>query len=438
MEAGWATAATGITIADESSSVLQAGELVSVALRLNARRLHLLVSSVLGKHIPTHPEVVYGAGLHLGDLVGRALGTRTTSHGSPVVLGYAETATALGASVADVLEADYIHTTRRPVAGVHALAEFFEEHSHAARHLLLPEDPEILAGPGPLILADDELSTGQTALNTINVLHGLSARRRYLIACLVDVRSAADRARMAGFAAERGIELEIVALATASVHIPPDATPRARKLIEAREAERSSARYLARDAGMRRCPVRWPSGVPDGGRHGVVHAQRLAAGRAAQECARDLANLGLGERVLVLATEELMYFPLLLARRLAEISKSDAGGRTVLFSSTTRSPVLDIDEAGYPVRTRLAFVAHDRPADGEGRRFAYNVAPGLNGAAFSDAVVVVDDTGDTAELVGAGGLVDALSEIGVRVVLVCVPSYRPAAATVPEAGAADR
>jgi len=40
-------------------------DLVGLAVRRNPRRAHLLVSRVLGKHVPTDPRVVLGAGLLL-------------------------------------------------------------------------------------------------------------------------------------------------------------------------------------------------------------------------------------------------------------------------------------------------------------------------------------------------------------------------------------
>ncbi len=64
---------------------------------------------------------------------GRACGAAGT-----LVLGYAETATALGHCVAESLDADYLHSTRRQVPGYRPVAGFDEEHSHATRHLLLP------------------------------------------------------------------------------------------------------------------------------------------------------------------------------------------------------------------------------------------------------------------------------------------------------------
>ncbi|MEO6881768.1 MAG: phosphoribosyltransferase domain-containing protein, partial [Mycobacteriaceae bacterium] len=41
-------------------------DLVGLALRRNPRRAHLLVSSVLGKHVPADPHRVVAAGHELG------------------------------------------------------------------------------------------------------------------------------------------------------------------------------------------------------------------------------------------------------------------------------------------------------------------------------------------------------------------------------------
>ncbi|WP_179199685.1 phosphoribosyltransferase domain-containing protein, partial [Streptomyces sp. NRRL B-24572] len=121
--------------------------LLGLALRRNPKRAHLLVSSVLGKHVPQRPSVVYGSGLALGRRVRELLGDEEAAQS--VVLGYAETATALGHAVADGLGlAPYLHSTRRPVAGVARAGGFEESHSHATSHLLLPEDPKLLAGDG--------------------------------------------------------------------------------------------------------------------------------------------------------------------------------------------------------------------------------------------------------------------------------------------------
>lgn len=209
-------------------------ELLGLALRRNPKRAHLLVSNVLGKHVPQRPSVVYGAGFELGLRVRELLGEAPARRS--VVLGYAETATGLGHAVADGLGvAPYLHSTRRPVEGVVRAGGFEESHSHATSHLLLPEDPTLLGTGGegragePLVLVDDEFSTGNTVLNTIRALHELYPRDRYVIVALVDMRSPADRGRLTEFAAEIGARVDLVARGTGTVRLPDGVLEKGRR-----------------------------------------------------------------------------------------------------------------------------------------------------------------------------------------------------------------
>ncbi|MFC6062106.1 phosphoribosyltransferase [Streptomyces ochraceiscleroticus] len=404
--------------------------LLGLALRRNPKRAHLLVSQVLGKHVPQRPAVVYEAGHGLGRRVRALLGDEAAARA--VVLGYAETATGLGHSVADGLAlATYIHSTRRPVPGVEQAGGFEEEHSHATSHLLLPEDPALLTGDGPLVLVDDEFSTGRTVLNTIAALHARYPRPRYVIVALTDMRSAADRAHLEKFAAELGARVDLVALAAGTAILPADVLERGQALV-AEYGTEPAAVPAARDAaraGITRTALEWPAGLPDGGRHGFTpdHRARLEAalpGMAAR-IATALGERGLRAdvRVLVLGNEELMYAPLRLACALDEALPAE-----VRFSTTTRSPVLAVDDPGYAIRTKLAFPAHDRPADGPGERYAYNVAPGTDpGRRFDAVVALVDSAGDTPELHAPGGLLASLAAHTDHVLLGVVPAYRPGA-----------
>ncbi|MGR4849568.1 phosphoribosyltransferase domain-containing protein, partial [Streptomyces sp. LARHCF252] len=211
-------------------------DLLGLALRRNPKRAHLLVSNVLGKHVPQSPSVVYGHGVELGRRVRELLGAEEA--GRAVVLGYAETATGLGHSVADGLGlAPYLHSTRRPVAGLAAAGGFEEAHSHATSHLLLPEDPALLTGDGPLVLVDDEFSTGNTVLNTVRDLHGRYPRRRYVVVALVDMRSAEDAGRLEEFAREIGARVDLVAAASGTVRLPEGVLERGQELVARYEAE---------------------------------------------------------------------------------------------------------------------------------------------------------------------------------------------------------
>ncbi|WP_058044599.1 phosphoribosyltransferase [Streptomyces roseifaciens] len=469
--------------------------LLGLALRRNPKRAHLLVSNVLGKHVPASPAAVYESGAGLGRRVRALLGEAEAARA--VVLGYAETATGLGHAVADGLGlAPYLHSTRRAVAGVAPVGGFEEEHSHATSHLLLPEDAGLLAGDGPLVLVDDEFSTGRTVLNTIAALHARFPRARYVVVALVDMRSEGDRARLEEFAAELGARVDLIALASGAVRLPEGVLERGQELVAEQEAAASASAGASRvrrrglrgggpgpyiygpvpPASAEHAPVTgpqihvsapdphpcapttsrvdlpWPPGVPDGGRHGFTPEHRASLEAALPAMAAHLASSVVGTpsgswgrvgrladgdgaqppqtdaapaRILVLGNEELMYAPLRLAGALDDA----LDGADVFFSTTTRSPVLPVDDPGYAIRSRITFPAHDAPDDGPGDRYAYNVA----GAGFDAVVVVVDSRGDTAELHAPGGLLDAVAPHAGQVLLAVVPSYVPeVASSMPE------
>ncbi|MDL4817991.1 phosphoribosyltransferase family protein [Actinomadura opuntiae] len=445
----WVASRLGVRLADgERPAGAGLASLVGLAVRRNPRRAHLLVSAVLGKHVPTDPRLVYGSGLLLGELVRARLRDEAPSvpsgsladalAGAPgaaaslrdamreprppvdaLVFGYAETATALGHSVADALGgAYYLHSTRRPVPGFAAYGGFEEEHSHATSHLLLPSNPAALDRDVPVVLVDDELSTGQTVLNTISALHELRPRKHYVLAALVDLRNENDRARMDELALRLGTRIDAVALAGGRVELPGDVLEVGERIVS--DLSANAAPPPASDLfPLARISLEWPSGVPDGGRHGFLPEHRAALEKDLPRMADAIApELGDGpSRVLVLGFEELMYAPLRLGEALADALP----GADVRYSTTTRSPVLAVDDPGYAIRTRLAFPSHDDPADGPGERYAYNVAPASDGPAFDRIVFVVDDVGDTQAL--ADGLLARLRSLA-PVLVVTVPSYR--------------
>lgn len=436
----WVAERLGVELSARGGDDEELRGLLGLALRDNPKRAHLLVSRVLGKHVPRSPAVVRGTGYELGRRVRALLGEAEARRA--VVVGYAETATGLGHCVADGLaHAPYLHSTRRPVPGVRQAAGFEEAHSHHTSHLLLPEDPELLARPGPLVLVDDEFSTGNTVLNTVRALHARYPRERYVIVALVDMRSPRDRERLAEFAAEIGARVDLVALAAGTVRLPDGVLEKGRALVAAHQRPAPDA--TGDVAAVRRADLGWPAGLPDGGRHGFTPEHRARLEAALPSMAARLAEaLGLeaaretppgtphtphapapaapdarAPRVLVLGCEELMYAPLALAAALEErVPHAD-----VRFSTTTRSPVLAVDDPGYAIRTRLVFPAHDDPADGPGDRYAYNVA----GGGFDAVAVVVDSAADTPLLHAPHGLLGRLTAHIPRVVLATVPSYVP-------------
>ncbi|MEU4032824.1 phosphoribosyltransferase [Streptomyces collinus] len=404
--------------------------LLGLALRRNPKRAHLLVSHVLGKHVPQSPSVVYDHGFRLGRRVRELLGD--TQAASAVVLGYAETATGLGHCVADGLGlAPYLHSTRRPVPGLTPAGGFEESHSHATSHLLLPEDTALLAGDGPLVLVDDEFSTGNTVLNTIRDLHARHPRRHYVVVALVDMRSAEDNARLSRFADDIGARVDLVAAASGTVRLPQDVLRKGQELVarhtpaDTPGTTPADAHRPPHDDRTTRIDLHWPPALPDGGRHGFTPAHRARLETALPAMAARVAKAlpATARRVLVLGFEELMYAPLRIARELERTLPAE-----IRYSTTTRSPVLAVDDPGYAIRTRLVFPAHDDPADGPGERYAYNVA----GAGFDAVVAVVDSAADTPALHAPDGLLARLAAHTPHVLLAVVPAYAPEPRTLPE------
>jgi hypothetical protein len=167
----------------------------------------------------------------------------------------------------------------------------------------------------------------------------------------------------------------------------------------------------------------WPPELAVGGRHGFGSAAHAGFATAVAEVAVPGLDADPAERTLVLGTEELMFLPLRVAQVLAD------SGADVSFSTTTRSPAVVVDEPDYALRSGIVFAAHDDPADGPGRRYAYNVATpaGLadptagsaDGTVWDRIVVVVDPPADTPEL--RSGLLRALSPHTRRTTLLVTP-----------------
>ncbi len=470
----WAGDRFGIGLVDVDTPFdVGLSDLVQVGLRHNPRRAQLLVSTVLGKHLAVDPVVVAGFGRLLGAVVARRLAgqagqpparwsaaaqaaVRTdkpgalldvlagaepwlpadvdADHRGVLVIGFAETATALGHLVADQLPgAVYLHSTRRRVPGVPVSAEFQELHSHATGHLLVPRPASLLTGTGPLVLVDDELSTGRTALNVIAELHAIHQRSRYVLAGLVDVRSPADDRTRAEVAERLGCRIDVVALARGRIELAagllgrvarefgtgtappsePPSEPPVEPLTDRPHAE------------VRRIDLLWPATVPTGGRHGFLPADRPGFQRAVTAAAAVLAGAcGAAERVLVIGSEELMYLPLRIALDLASSASGRHSRRQVAFQSTTRSPVHAVDRPTYPVRRRIDFVSDD---GGEVViRHVYNAGwPGSTSGSSpvpADVIVVIDE-GDARS--GPDGVAAAMAAAtGSDVVLAVLPSTR--------------
>ena len=343
MTTSWASARTGISVRVEAAVPDLPAEVldsIGLGLRRNPKRAQLLVSAVLGKHVPVRASVCLHAGQLLADAV--------TAPGPYDVVGFAETATGLGHQVAHGLQAQmYVHTTRRP--GDHPRVRFLEEHSHATEQVLTAPpggfDPTRVA-----VLVDDEISTGRTALNALEALD--TGHTTWVLASLLDTRSAQDRQWCADRARDLGITLLDATLLRGSVLLEADSSARASAVVATvvPPTPRVAAPHEARIVQL------GTAGLRTTARHGFTPEDDVALRSLAEQVAPHLPGID-----LVLGDEELMYFPQLLAMELGD----------ALTSTTTRSPAVAIDEDGYPLRSAVTFDAIGEPGRAA---FAYNTA----------------------------------------------------------------
>lgn len=143
-------------------------ELLKIAKRINNnKRSYLLVNPTQAKHVPVSPTKALDMMSALGNKVKKFYPEAN------LVIGFAETATAIGGVVAHSLSenCNYIHTTRENVNDVNSYIFFSEEHSHATEQKLDADNlDKLFEQTSTIVLVDDEFSTGKTLVNIISQL----------------------------------------------------------------------------------------------------------------------------------------------------------------------------------------------------------------------------------------------------------------------------
>lgn len=432
----------GVQFSETDHGILNLQDLVGLSIRRNPKRAHLLVSEVLGKHIPQNPEVIAFAGRILGAMVANVLSGRDQNEylNRPltalagylhtgiwnssamnlvthlpkntrrvVSIGYAETATSLGFLVADQIDSWYIHSTRCFDEKTVAYGNFEESHSHATSHQLIPSDRKLLDSGTPVVLIDDEMSTGKTVINTITELHGISPHPEYVVAALIDCRHEDERERMSEFARELGVKITVVALATGEVVVPDGATEQAVTVIE----ENAENDLFHNSVVYAPCIDKHPGIVeylsvpalnPTVSRFGILPSEYLSG-----HAKRVAEALGVRDgKTVVIGLEEFMYFPLTVAEELSKLSHE---GQYVYSSSTTQSPVAVIAREDYAISNGISFLSPQ--GEEKAVRFAYNIAEG-----FDRIVVVLEPGFGVKTLMGYNGLIEMLQKITPEITIV--------------------
>ena len=330
----------------------------------NAKRAYLLVNPLQAKHMPVSPTEALTMMRTLGE------GLQQEFPGARLVLGFAETATALGAAVASRLGPDcaFLTTTREAGEGP-GWVRFLEEHSHAAEQKLWGGDLDaLLQETDTVLFVDDEISTGKTLRNMVAQL-----TRRW--------PALGEKALVAASLLNRVTPEQEEALADAGITC--------RCLVRLPQEDHTAQ---VADWTVTEAPPAVPQNLsfrqetlPGEGLLDPRKTLRIGAyDSSCQAVAEAMLSRALGPvetlgKTLVLGTEECMYPALRLGEGLERL------GAEVCCHATTRSPIGLCDAPGYPIRSGWklpSFYEEERTT------YVYNLRE-------YDTVIVLSDTKKT-------------------------------------------
>ena len=161
----------------------------------NKKRPYLILNKLQAKYIPVHPSETIDMFANLGEQID--LGEEDPANPlNIIVVGFAETATAIGAEVASVVQDRYpsynvtfLPTTREvydagPDGKEPDKIEFTEDHSHAVEQILYA-NKELLKSAHYIIFAEDEVTTGNTIRHCVEKLKTITDAS-YIVASLMN------------------------------------------------------------------------------------------------------------------------------------------------------------------------------------------------------------------------------------------------------------
>jgi hypothetical protein len=369
--------------------------LFTMAARINKKRSFLFVSKLLGKHLPINPkkglltaallaaryaESVKGLEceekeklLSLFSIdeplyISKSIVTKTVK---PLVIGFAETATALGHAFFDCFEsAEYFHTTREELPDWNPEITFEEEHSHATSHrCYIPI--EMIQHEREIILVDDEITTGNTALNIIQSIHARFPRQEYTVVSILDWRSEEHKRAFALLEKNLRITIHVVSLLSGKVQIIQQKELQSYGIVNEMNSRleskiewlQLSSFFTATTFLAANSQVEAPF-IQETGRFGIKSISTEFIHYKISAAAAFLRQKRTGKKTLCLGTGEFMYLPMKLAAEM---------GTGVYYQSTTRSPIYIHQIDGYGAKYGITFPNPEEPAISY---FVYNIPPG--------------------------------------------------------------
>lgn len=381
--------------------------LFTMAARKNPKRSFLFVSKVLGKHIPINPYTGLLANRLLADKymsqvynLENKVSTQKLVEGiinqencrslyeeaiknpyilpEPVIfIGFAETATGIAQGVFSYFQGKgfYTHTTRDVVMENDFSIQFQEEHSHATDHNCYGLKEDILKSEYPIVLIDDELTTGKTTVNIIKALQSKYPRKNYVVLSILDWRSDNDINRFIEIEKELGISIKVVSLVSGNIEtegsLSNDYINQHEEVAISTSEANVSIEYIMLDEYFDK-PLKYAAIDENGnenlvpylketGRFGISCSDQSQINSKVDKIGQLLKSKRTGNNTLCLGTEEFIYIPMLIGANM---------GDGVKYHSTTRSPILPLNKDKYGAKNGFSF---ESPGKLDVVNYIYNI-----------------------------------------------------------------
>ena len=368
----------------ENLSSFDVEDMVHICKRKNnAKRQYLFVNKYQGKHIPIDPTKISHLFVELFEQIGIEFAKDKHKDEKVVIVGFAETATAIGETMATLMYyatelpvefVAYMQTSREEY-DCKKLFDFSEEHSHSVNQYIYckEEMPEF----DRVIFIEDEITTGKTILNFISEFSKINPKCKYSVASILNWQNKES------VKTYKDMDIDRIYLVSGELK---DNVPSID--IEENEVEDYFTNQNSDEVKI--------SSVYESD----IHNARLGLLNEDFEKQLDIMtdiNMCIAEMIdkedsiMVVGTEEFMFYPMSMGL-FSKISENLDLCKSVKFRATTRSPITPCNSEGYIVSDGITLPSAYEPSR---RTYLYNLKGDYN------KMIVVTEKGVKNEFVNA-------------------------------------
>lgn len=307
---------------------------ISIAKRENnSKRNFIVVNKDQCKHVPTSPTSAINMFNALTEVVKNDLSDFDAE--KTLCIGFAETATAIGAGVSSSLGCKSMQTTRENLGNVTYL-DFEETHSHATQQRVVKDDLDLCISNGidRIIFVEDEVTTGNTILSIINLIKTTypSEQFKFGVASLINSMNA-EHTKVYE---DNGISIHFLEKTNNEGYSTiSNSYENNGDYFNCEDYPRFNPYSMIEFKNFPNTRRLLDAGVYD------KYCERLS------NYIKNTLSFDVSDSILVLGTEEFMYSAIKVAQSFEE------NGFTVSCHSTTRSPIMVNTNRGYPLHKRF-------------------------------------------------------------------------------------